>query len=410
MDQLSLFDHVKAVYAEQDGTVDNETLYCKVAEKAGISRAQLASKSLIGSGKSQAQRSTLERQIRWHQQTMKAAGWLEKTDQRGVWTLTKTGKMQLKKIGNHTTLIAFSTKLGVALWSYCRNAFADINEPISLCLTSPPYPIQKPRAYGKVDLSEYSDFICQSLEPIVKHLQPGGSIALNVSNDIFLKGMPARSLYLERLTIKLADELSLYLMDRLVWLSNKPPGPVYWASINRVQLNAGYEPILWFTNDPNRVFSDNNRVLEPHTESHLKLVESGGESRSSVNSDGAYRIRPGSYSNSTQGKIPRNAFKYANTCQSQRDYKATARSLNLPAHGAPMPLALAEFLIGFLTPEESEALVVDPFGGSLTTALAAEKLGRRWASSELYWEYIRGGATRFSHFKSFQMNSTFLDA
>lgn len=392
--QLSLFDKVKQVYGESTSPLDNETLYARVAAKAGISQDELNHQSPIG--KSSTPRSKLKRAIRWHQQTMKAAGWLERTEERGVWQLTQNGKHQLTKISDSYSLIAFSTDLGVAIWGSCTNAFKNLNEEISLILTSPPYPLRQPRAYGNVEVNQYIDFICSSLEPVVKHLKLGGSITLNLSNDIFEHRSPARSLYLEKLTIALCERLGLFLMDRLIWnCPNKLPGPTHWVSTKRTHLNVGFEPILWLSNSPDNVFSDNRQVLQPHSEKHLKLIQDGGEKRTADYSDGAYKIRPGNFSSATPGKIPKNVITVANTCHSQRTYKAMARALNLPVHGAPMPLKLAKFLIEFLTPADEEQLVVDPFGGSLTTALAAEQLGRRWVATEIFWEYLRGAATRF---------------
>jgi site-specific DNA-methyltransferase (cytosine-N4-specific) len=306
------------------------------------------------------------------------------------------------------SLVAFSTKLGVAIWGNCKQVFSDFDEPISLCLSSPPYPLRNPRAYGNVDTSEYTDFICESLESIVKNLKDGGSIALNVSNDIFMKGSPARSIYLEKLTIAIVQRLGLHLMDRIIWQSNKPPGPTQWASVNRVQLNVGYEHVLWFTNNPAKVFSNNQRVLQPHTDKHMKLVASGGEKREGNYSDGAHKIRNGSYSNPTAGRIPTNVINIANTCQSQREYKSTAKNLGLPTHGAPMPLKLASMLIQFLTPEPANdtPVIVDPFGGSLTVPLAAELLGRQWITTDIIWEYLRGGVERFRKFDA-ELNPIF---
>jgi DNA modification methylase len=57
----------------------------------------------------------------------------------------------------------------------------------------------------------------------------------------------------------------------------------------------------------------------------------------------------------------------------------------LPVHGATMPLALADFLVRYLS--EPDDLVVDPFSGWGTTAVAAERNGRRWLTSELMGEY-----------------------
>lgn len=222
----------------------------------------------------------------------------------------------------------------------------------------------------------------------------GGSLCLNISNDVFESGLPSRSMYVERLLLALHDRLGLHLMDRLIWENpSKPPGPIAWASKERVQLNVGYEPIYWLTNDPRHVRSNNRRVLEKHTEQHMKLIQAGGEQRTQTFSDGAYNLRPGRFGNTTEGRIPKNVLTFGHSCKDQRQYKRMARDAGLPPHGAPMPLKLASFLVEFLS--ESDDLVVDPFGGSFTTAKAAERLGRRWLSTECMLEYVLGGAQRF---------------
>lgn len=67
-----------------------------------------------------------------------------------------------------------------------------------------------------------------------------------------------------------------------------------------------------------------------------------------------------------------------------------------------MPTRVPDFFIRFLT--EPGDLVVDTFGGTGKTALAAERLGRRWAMAEKMLQYIRGSATHFEQFEGFQMN------
>ena len=393
MQQLTLFGHVAAVYAEHTQPLRNDVLYDAVAKKAGVAQDDLRAVRPIG--KAGTPRSPVQRKIRWAQQTLKTLGLLERVpEKRGEWQLTSKGKEKLTKADDDTHLLGFASDLGVAIWAKCNTVFAGLNEPIHLCLTSPPYPLRSPRAYGNPTEHEYIDFICATLEPIVRNLVPGGSIALNISNDIFEAGSPARSLYRERLVLALADRLGLYKMDELIWENpNKPPGPVQWASLRRMQLNVGYEPVYWFTNDPARVFSNNQRVLQPHSESHLQLIQRGGENRTRRYGDGAYSLRPGSFGNPTAGRIPRNVLRFSHVCQSQQDYKAYCREHGLPANQAPMPLALAKFLIEFLT--EPGHLVVEPFGGSFTTALAAELLGRRWIATEQVLEYILGARSRF---------------
>lgn len=399
--QIDLFEHVAGAYAQpKSGRLTNNELYRMAAGRAGMSPAALDEKSPIG--RSGTERSVVKRAIRWHQQSLRKLGLIERVEgARGVWELTEAGKSKLRKIKNGVGVIGFSTDLGVAIWSNCTRAFAQWDEPIFLALTSPPFPLRQPRAYGNPGADEYIDFICHTIEPLVRNLVGGGNVVLQLG-DVFEEGSPAKSTYIEELTIALRKRLGLHLMNRIVWESNKPPGPVQWASKKRMQLNEGYEFCLWFCNDPINCIADNRRVLEPHSETHKKLIERGGEQRFSLNGDGAYRLRPGSYGRPTDGRIPRSIFHVANTCQSQREYKRRAKALGLAPHGATMPLKLARQLVRFLT--EVGQLVVDPFGGSMTTPLACEMEGRAWAATDVVFDYVRGGAERFVKFPGFELN------
>lgn len=160
--QLNLFTEVLHAYtAERDGCLDNATLYQDVAERAGIPTEAFAEREPVG--KDGQLHSLLARQVRWHQQTLKHAGILKKVeDERGWWKLTKA------------------------------------------------------RSYGNVPLSMYVDWIVNTIAPVVKNMVAGASICINLSNGKFVPGSPARSTYLERLTLALEDRLGLHLMDRLI--------------------------------------------------------------------------------------------------------------------------------------------------------------------------------------------------
>lgn len=399
--QLDLFSSVLHSYtAERGGRLDNATLYQAVATRCGVDPDEFARKHLVG--KAQQPHSLLARSVRWHQQTLKHAGVLERVEgDRGVWQLTRPAQQDLNAIQPGVAVVGFSTDLGVAILGTCDTVFSRIDCPITLCLTSPPYPLAKARSYGNPSEAQYVDWIVRQLEPIVRNLVRGGSIALNISNDILVTGTPARSLYRERLLLALHDRLGLHKVDELIWYNpSKAPGPVRWASIERLQLNVAWEPIYWLTNDPRALRTDNRRVLAAHTERHLRLMRQGGEQREGEFSDGAYRIHPGRFGKATAGRIPRNVLTFGHACGDQRQYKREARAAGLPAHGAPMPLSLARFLVEFMSAPGD--LVVDPFGGSFTTAKAAELLGRRWLSTELMLEYVLGGANRFWACDGFQ--------
>ncbi|MND28122.1 Modification methylase PvuII [compost metagenome] len=399
--QLELV-HVEQAYANAGGPLENEALYTSVANIAGIPQHALDEKSEIGHAGTL--RSKIKRKIRWFQQTLKSLNVIERVQgERGVWSMATRTEKGLHEARGPVRLVAYSTNLGVAIWTDSNLFFNDFDEPIHLCVTSPPFPLRVQRNYGNVDEIGWVDFITASLEPIVKNLVPGGSVVLNVSNDIFESKKPSRSLYLERMVLALHDRLGLSLMDRWPWINlSKPPSPTYWSCINRVQLCAGWEPIYWFTNDPSRVRSDNRRVLMPHTEAHQALLDKGGAGRQAVYGDGAYRLRPDSFSNKTPGRIPKNVIIRGHRCADSMAVRAAARELELPPHGAMFPTSVPEFAIQFLTEEDD--LVVDLFSGSNKTGLAAQRNNRRWVCSERVLEYIRTQAQLFTGFEGFSLN------
>lgn len=394
--QLDLFVAVAEAYAER-GVLANGDLYNHLSQRFALDPAEAVPIGVAG-----VKRSVWKRAVRWQQQTLKAMGVLEHVPgERGAWRLAASeGGLSAAPPG--IALLGFSTRLGVAVWGDCSTALAGLDQPITLIVSSPPYPIQRARRYGgTADTKSYVDFICRAIAPAIRALAPGGSLCLNVSNDVFEPGRPSRSLYLERLTLAVADRFGMSLMDRLIWHNpSKPPGPIAWASKKRVQLNVAWEPILWFTNDPTRISADNRRVLETHTRKQIALMKSGGESRQASYGDGAYRLRPGAFSTETDGRIPRNLIMRGHACSDTAQYRADATRLNLPVHGAMQPIAIPEFLIRFLTRESD--LVVDPFGGTATTAMAAERLGRRWLVVERMLEYLRGGGERFQRCDGFR--------
>ena len=390
--QLDLFQIVQAAYNSGSLMDTDLDLHNRFVQKRAPKTEQLIESNIEDHH---------DHQAHWIRQSLKNLGLLESVGKRGEWRLTARGRRGVTRAQASQVLPGFSTALGIALWGSCSDVFNKLDEPIALCLTSPPYPLARARAYGNPNEEQFVDWICDMLGPIVKNLIPGGSVVLNVSNDIFLKGSPARSLYRERMVLALHDRLGLFKMDELVWHNPcKPPGPMQWASKKRSQLNVAWEPVYWFTNDPYKVRSNNQRVLEPHTQKHAATIAAGGSLTERVNCDGAYRVKRGAYANDTPGRIPRNLITIRHNCVDQEAYKAFCRDTALPVHGAAMPLTLASKLIEFMTVPGD--LVIDPFGGSFTTARAAEAAGRRWISTELMAEYVIGAASRFSTYPGFE--------
>jgi len=139
--QLSLF-HVAEAYAQTQGKgVANEEIYRSVANAAGLCVDDLNTRQPIG--EANALRSPVRRKIRWYQQTLKHLGVIEHVPgQRGVWRLAHDAGQGLHKIIEGAKLVAFSTRLGVAIWANNASVFSSFRDPIALCITSPPYPLR----------------------------------------------------------------------------------------------------------------------------------------------------------------------------------------------------------------------------------------------------------------------------
>ncbi|MBN3760909.1 site-specific DNA-methyltransferase [Burkholderia sp. Ac-20365] len=401
--QLDLFAQVASAYAEAPGMVmSNDALYDSLMRRMGVSREVAEKREAVGAS---GQRHSLwKRRVRFVQQSLKHMGILQRDGaSRGIWSLTEAAGKRLHRAGKGVRLVAFSTELGVCLFASNNEGLRGLDEPISLILTSPPFPLRKQRDYGNVDQKAYVEWLVRVLEPIVKHLAPGGCVALQLSPAIHVEGSPERSLYQERLLIALHDELGLKRITSIPWVNySKPPAPMQWALKRGIQLASAHEFIHVLTNDPLSCKADNRRVLLAHSERHKALMASGGEKREAVYGDGAYVLRRGAFGRETAGKIPRDVIEMGHRCADTLALRKAANALNLPTHGAVFPTKLPSFLIQYLT--EPDALVVDPFGGWCKTALAAERLGRRWVMTELVLEYARVAAEAFRGFSGFSMN------
>ncbi|MGP1715549.1 MAG: DNA methyltransferase [Methylophilus sp.] len=398
--QRQLFDEIERIYEKADGPLSNEQLYEALCESKVVSESDLVGNRLDIGGDSH---SLLKRKIRWFQQTLKAAGVIERVATRGMWKMAEKTKKNLTEIKSGFIILGFSTLLGFAAVADAKTMLAGLDQKVDLFLSSPPYPLRNQRDYGGVDQKEYVNWLSGFVELAVDKMADSGSLVLNLSNDIFMHNSPARSTYLERLIIALEDRFNLALMDRIIWDSpNKPRGPVHWVSNNRVHVNHGYEPVLWFAKNPALVKSNNQNVLQPHTEIHKKFILSGGNKKERVNGDRTQKVKVGAFSNMTEGTIPRNVLRISTTCKSQREYKRYCSEQGLAQHGATMPLKLADFFVKFLTDEHD--LCMDMFGGSSTLGLASELNNRRWITTDKTFDYVAGASYRFKDFEGFEYN------
>lgn len=90
--QLDLFQYVTSAYGSSPtGRIDNQELYRAVSKHAGIKNGEMESR--VSVGRAQQPHNLLKRKLRWHQQTLKHMGLIERVEgERGLWQLTDEGE------------------------------------------------------------------------------------------------------------------------------------------------------------------------------------------------------------------------------------------------------------------------------------------------------------------------------
>ncbi len=333
--------------------------------------------------------SAFKRRVRWTRQSAVMHDLIEKGD-RGVWSLTDRANAKLQNIVRGTIVTIFETDRGVMLWASAEDAVSCIERSsVSLIFGSPEYPLVKQKIYGNRSSAEWVDWMLHLCEGWRELLTPTGSIMLNVG-PTWLPGKAQQSLHVERLLVKLEDELGLSLCQRLDWNSPNRLGALEWVGIRRIRVRATVEPILWLSADPNRAYANNRAVLTPYSKSMQRAIDNphdGIKRRPS-----GYTFGPSSFVDNG-GAIPSSLLTASNS-DSSSAYRRAERAAGRTPHPATMPEAVSEFCVSLTT--EKDDLVYEPFAGSATTPAVCERLERRWIASERSRDFIRSAAIRFS--------------
>ena len=227
---------------------------------------------------------------------------------------------------------------------------------IALVVTSPPYFAGKAyeQALGEGGIpATYVEFL-QMLEAVfaecVRVLEPGGRLAVNVAN---LGRKPYRSLSGD-VTAILQDRLGLLLRGEILWQKAEGAGNnCAWGSFQ----------------------SAANPVLRDMTE--RVIVASKGRFDRAYNK--AQRVKLGLPHVDT---ITKEAFM-----ESTLDvWKIRPESARRVGHPAPFPVALPERFINLYTYEND--VVLDPFMGAGSTAIAAIRTGRHYVGFDTDQTYV----------------------
>lgn len=360
-------------------------LYDAIADRLALEPAERELSAVIGGRRY----NTYERAVRWARQTCIRNGLVDGSTH-GLWKLTEDGKSTLRNAKRGVVVTIFETEHGAAFWACAEEASRFISpSSVNLIVTSPPYALLKQKAYGNLPEAEWLAWM-QDLAGLWRELlTDDGSLVLNLG-PTWQRGQPTQSLAIERLTIRMVDDLGYHLAQRLYWHSpTKLPAPLEWVGVRRIRVKSAVEPVLWFSKTPHPK-ADNRQVLRPYSKRMREILAAGGEGE---------QVRPaghvfgaGSFARDNGGAIPDELLSHA-MAASQTRYLRECRARGLPIHPARMPEIIPDFAIRLTTVPGD--LVYDPFGGSGTTAEVAERLGRSWLMTERSLTYLEGAAVRF---------------
>ena len=290
--------------------------------------------------------------------------------------------------------VAYTTDLGRAYRSTIEDFLQSrqarsIAGQVDLILTSPPFPLASPKAYGNRREDEYIDWISETCAEMKRLLSPRGSLVVEIGNA-WESGSPSMSTATVRALLAIADKGDFKVSQQFI--CNNParlPSPAQWVTVKRIRVKDSFTHVWWYSASA-QAKADNRKVLVEYSPAMKKLLQRKTYNTKSRPSD--HDIGEKSFLTDNGGAIPSSVLQFSNTAVSKQ-YRDWCQEHGVRLHPARMPDDLADFFIR-LTTDEGD-LVLDPFAGSQTTGAVAERLGRRWIGIEPDSDYLWGSVGRF---------------
>jgi DNA modification methylase len=249
------------------------------------------------------------------------------------------------------------------------------NNCIDLIVTSPPYADQRKHTYGGIHPDRYIEWFLPKSSEFLRVLKPDGTFVLNIKERV-VEG--ERHTFVLELILEMRKQGWLWT-EEFIW-SKKNCYPGKWPN----RFRDSWERCLQF-NKTKKFKMDQDAVMVPVGEwskTRLKnlnqtdLIRDESKTKSGFGKKIANWIGRGM-------AYPTNVLNMATEC----GYKQ---------HSATFPVALPEWFIKLFA--DRDGVVLDPFMGSGTTAIAAIKNKRHFIGIEKEPEYCRNAKERVELF------------
>lgn len=234
-----------------------------------------------------------------------------------------------------------------------RNALKEFEGQADLIVTSPPYADARHKHYDSIHPDRFADWFLEFHEPFFNVLKPEGSLVINIKDKV-VDGVRHRFVWH---TIEALCERGWLSIEDYLW--HKPnPMPGRWPT----RLSDGWEYCFHLAKT-RRPYFNSDAVRKPigdWAETRMSKLGKNDLSRhNSANASGFGRDLSRWVDKETV--LPSNVLSIALVGKNK-------------GHPAVFPVELPAFFIKLLSPPGG--LVIDPFGGSGTTGIAALLNGR----------------------------------
>ena len=252
----------------------------------------------------------------------------------------------------------------------CEEVLRQITDnSVDLIFTSPPYADQRKNTYGGIIPDDYVDWFLPKSEQMLRVLKPTGTLILNIKEKV-VKG--ERSTYIMELILAMRKQGWLWTEEFIWHKKNCYPGK--WPN----RFRDSWERLLQF--NKNKKFNMyQEEVMVPMgdwAKTRLKNLSETDKTRDESKVGSGFGKNISNWV--TRDKAyPTNVLHLATECNNKN-------------HSAAFPEGLPEWFIKLFT--ETGDTVLDPFMGSGTTNIVANRMRRNSIGVELlpeYYEMVR---------------------
>ena len=240
------------------------------------------------------------------------------------------------------------------------------SDAVDLIVTSPPYADSRKNTYGGVHPDKYVEWFLPITDELKRVLKPNGTFILNIKEKVVKS---ERHTYVIELILNMRKQGWLWTEEFIWHKKNCHPGK--WPN----RFRDAWERCLQFNKQKDFVMYQDN-VMVPTgdwAKSRLKNLSETDKRRDNSKVKSGFGKNVSNWLNRDKA-YPSNVLYMASETSNRN-------------HSAVFPLTLPEWFIKLFSREDD--LVLDPFIGSGSTAIAAQALGRHYLGIEILPGYVQ---------------------